>query len=111
MLRAPLDPGPDAPRRDEAGDTSRQVDEVAAAEVQRTVPGPVAAAPQQEGVDRVGEGDPERHEDQPGLEVDPADHPADEQDRRDRGEHELEVDERSLSDPELRHPANNPGHY
>src|SRR5262249_40903993 len=62
-----------------------------AAEVERAVRGPPAAAPEEERVNRVGERRPERHEDEPDLEADPADHAAEEQQRRDRGEHELEI--------------------
>ena len=82
--------------RNEAGDAGGEMDHVAAGEVDRALVRPVAAAPDQEGVDRVTEGDPERHEEQPGLEVDPAEHRAEHQDRRDRRKDELEVDERRL---------------
>jgi len=103
VLPVPLEPGADHRRGDEPGHARRQVDDVAAAEVQRAVRRPPAAAPQQERVHRVGKGDPERDEDQPDLEADPADHAADEQDRGDRGEHELEVDQRPLRESEFRH--------
>src|SRR5215472_10678534 len=99
----PLEPRPDDRRRDEAGYARRQVNHVAAAEVQCALLRPEAAAPQQERVHRIGEGDPQRYEDQPDLEADPADHAPDEQDRRDRGEHELEIDQGPLREPELRH--------
>ncbi len=103
LLAVAGQPRSDHRRRHEARHASRQVDDVATAEVQRALARPVAAAPQQERVHRVGERDPQRHEDQPDLELDPADHAADEQDRRDRGEDELEVDQRALREPELRH--------
>ena len=97
LLAVPLQPRPDHRGGDEAGHAGREVDHVAAAEVQRALAGPEAAAPEQERVHRVGERDPQRHEDQPDLELDPPDHAADEQDRRDRREHELEVDQRALA--------------
>ena len=64
---------------------------------------PEAAAPHEEGVDAVRERRPQRHEDQPDLEVDPADHTAEEQQGCDGGEDELEVGQRALGEPELRH--------
>ena len=91
---------PDHPGGDEARDARREMDDVAAAEVDRAVLGEPAAAPDQEGVDRVDAGRPEQDEGDPGLEVDAAEHRAEHQDRRDRREHELEVDERRLREVE-----------
>src|ERR1039457_1427381 len=83
-----LHPRPDHCRSHEAGDAGCQVDDVAAAEVQRALPRPESAAPEQERVHRIGKRDPQWHEYQPHLEFDPPEHGADEQDRRNRGEHE-----------------------
>ena len=96
-LSISLQPRPDHRRRHEAGDAGREVDDVATGVVQRAVVAEEAAAPDQERVDRVHERDPQRHERDPGLEVDPPEHRAEHQDRRDRREHELEVDQRRLA--------------
>jgi hypothetical protein len=98
-------PRADHCRGHEAGHASRQVNDVTTGEVQCALAGPEAAAPQQESVNGIGKRDPQRYEDHPDLELDPPDHAADEQDRRDRGKHELEVDQRALREPELRHQA------
>ena len=103
--RSRLSLGPDHRGGDEAGRAGGQVDDVAAGEVQSALAGPVAAAPEQERVHAVRERDPQRHEDQPDLEADPADHAADEQDRGDGREHELEVDHRRRRYAEARHQA------
>ena len=116
LLPVPLEARADDRGGHEAGDAGGEVDDVTAGEVERALARPVAAAPEEEGVDRVGEGDPQRNEDHPRLEADPAEHRADEQDRGDRGEHELEVLDRRARQPEagvedltgLRHRV--PGH-
>ena len=77
------------------------MDDVAAGEVEHAVLAEPAAAPDEEGVDRVDEARPQDHEGDPGLEVDAAEHRAEHQDRRDRREHELEVDERRLRELQL----------
>jgi hypothetical protein len=84
---------PDHPGRDEARDPGREMDDIAAAEVDRTLLGEPAAAPDQEGVDGVDERRPEHDKGDPGLEVDAPEHGAEHQDRRDRREDELEIDE------------------
>jgi len=81
---------------DEAGHARREVDHVPARVVERTLVRPPAAAPDQEGVHDVHARDPERHEHEPGLEVDAPEHGAEHQERRDRREDELEVDERGV---------------
>ena len=91
----------DHPRRDEARDAGREVDDVAAGEVDSALLREPAAAPDQEGVDRVDAGRPEHDERDPRLEVHAAEHRAEHQDRRDRREHELEVDERRLREVDL----------
>ena len=78
------------------------MDHVAAGEVQRPVVREEAAAPEQEGVNHVHDGDPENRVDAPGLPVDASEHRAQGQDRRDRREHELEVDQRGLRESERR---------
>ncbi len=95
-LAVALQARPDHPCRDEAGDSGGEVDHVAAGEVNRAVLGEVAAAPDQEGVDRVDEDGPEGDERDPRFEVDPPEHRAQHQHRRDRGEDDLEVGERRL---------------
>ena len=82
------------PGRHEAGHSGRHVDDVPTGEVERTLLGEVAAAPEQEGVHAVHAGRPQRHQQAPGAELDPADHASEEQQRRDRREHELEVGQR-----------------
>jgi hypothetical protein len=59
-----------------------------------------AAAPEQEGVHRVADRDPQQHERDPRPEAHPSQHAAERQNRRDRGKHELEVDERCLREME-----------
>src|ERR1700760_605319 len=86
-------PGPDDRGGDKARGAGGQVDDVPTGEVERALAGPVTATPDHEGVDRVGERDPQRYEDAPDLEADPAEHAADEQDGRDPGEHKLEIDQ------------------
>ena len=56
--------------------------------------GEEAAAPEQRGVHAVDHGDPQRHDEQPRLELQSPDETAEKQDGRDRGEDELEVGER-----------------
>src|SRR4029077_9146814 len=73
---------------------------VAAGEVDHAVLREPAAAPDQEGVDRVDQTRPEDDERNPGLEVHATEHGAEDQDRRDRREDELEVDERGLREVE-----------
>src|ERR1700727_294086 len=69
------------------------MDDVTTREVDRSLLSEVTTAPEQEGVDAVDERRPERDEDAPGRELDPAEHAAEEQQRCDRREHELEVGE------------------
>ena len=95
-LAVALEPGPYDGRRNEARDARGEMDHVSAGEVEGALLGEVAAAPDQEGVDRVDERRPEDHERDPGLEVDPAQNRAEHQDRRDRGEDDLEVGQRRL---------------
>jgi hypothetical protein len=78
------------------------VDDVAAAVVDRALLRPEAAAPDEERVDGVDARRPERHEQQPRLEVDAAEDRAEHEDRRNRGEDELEVDERRRREVERR---------
>ena len=101
-LPVALQSRPDHRREDEAGHPRGEMDHVAAGVVQRAVRGPVAAAPDHEGVDGVHSRDPDQHVGDPGLEVDPPEHRAEGEDRRDRGEHELEVHERGLREMEGR---------
>ena len=84
----------------EARNASREVDDIATAVVDRTFLRPPAAAPDQEGVDDVDAGDPERDEDQPCLEVRALYDGADEEQWRDRREDELEPDDRRSRDVE-----------
>ncbi len=91
MLPISQEPRAEHPGRHEAGDTRRHVDHEATREVQRTLLREVAAAPQQEGVNAVDEGRPQRHQQAPGDELDPPEHAPQEQERSDRREHELEV--------------------
>ena len=72
------------------------MDHVAAAEVDGAVLREPAAAPDQKRIDRVDAADPEDDEGDPRLEIHAAEHRAEHQDRGDRREHELEVDERRL---------------
>ncbi len=90
----------DHPREDEPRYARREVDHVATRVVQCAVSREVAAAPDQERVDRVHECDPQHHVGDPRLQVDPPEHRAKHQDRGDRGEHELEVHERGLREVE-----------
>ncbi len=85
---------PENPGRYEAGHSGRHVDDEATGEVERALLGEVAAAPEQEGVDAVDEGRPQRDQEAPGAELDPAQHAPHEQQRGDGGEDELEVGER-----------------
>ena len=71
-----------------------EVDDVATGVVEGTLVRPVAATPDQHRVDRVDEGRPQRDEDHPDADLDPAEHAAQEQQRGDRGEDELEVEQR-----------------
>jgi hypothetical protein len=90
----PSEPWPDDGRSHEAGHAGRQVDHVATRVVDRALLGEEPAAPEQRRVHGVDEGDPQGHEEQPRLELHAPEHTAQEQQRRDRGEHELEVRER-----------------
>ena len=100
-LAVALEARPDHRCCDEPRDPGREMDHVAAGEVEGALLGEVAAAPDQERVDRVDEARPEDHERDPGLEVDPAEHRAEHQDRRDRREDELEVSQRRLRERKL----------
>ena len=84
----------DHPCRDEAAGAGGQVDDVTTGVVDGALVRPVAAAPDQHGVDRVDERRPQRDEDDPDLDLDAAEDATEEQQRRDRGEHELEVEQR-----------------
>ena len=97
-LAVPCEARADHPRGDEAGDACGEMDDVAAREVEHAVVAEVAAAPDQEGVDGVDQRRPEDDEDDPRLEVHAAEHRTEHQQGRDRGEHELEVDERRLGE-------------
>ena len=94
VLSVSEEPGPEDPGGHETGDTGRHVDDVPAREVERTLLGEVAAAPQQEGVDRVDAGRPQRHQEAPGAELDPPEHAPEEEQRGDGREHQLEVRQR-----------------
>ncbi len=94
VLSISQQPGSEDPGGDEARHTGRHVDDEPTGEVERALLGEVAAAPEQEGVDAVDEGRPQRHQEAPGAELDPAEHAPQEQQRRDRREHELEVGQR-----------------
>ncbi len=87
----PGQPGADHPGGHEARRPGGQVDDVAAGVVEGALVGPVAAAPQQHGVDGVDEEAPGRDEDHPHLHLDPAQDAAQEQKRGDGREDELEV--------------------
>ena len=100
VLSVPQQPGPEDPGGHEAGHTGRHVDDVPTGEVERSLLGEVATAPEQEGVDRVDEGRPQRHQQAPGAELDPAQHAAEEQQRGDGREHELEVGQRGSGEVE-----------
>ena len=100
-LAVTCEPGPDHPCGDEARDTGREVDDVATREVHCALLCEPAAAPDQEGVDRVHARRPEHDERDPRLEVHATEHRAEHQDRRDRCEHELEVDEGRLREVDL----------
>ena len=94
--------GPITAANTKPGYTGRQVDHVTTGVVQGAVRREVAAAPDQERIHRIYAGDPEGHVGDPRLEVDPPKHRAEREDRRDRSEHELEVDERGLGEVERR---------
>ena len=96
VLSISQQPGSEDPGGHEARHAGRHVDDVAAGEVEGTFLGEVAAAPEHEGVDAVDEGRPQRHEEAPGAELDPAEHAPQEQQRGDGGEHELEVRQRDV---------------
>ena len=100
--RSRFESGPDRRRGDEAGHAGGEVDDVPARVVERALLRPVAAAPDEHRVDGVGAGRPGRDEDQPRLEVHPPEHAAEEEQRGDGGEHELEVGERRLREVERR---------
>src|SRR5205807_2876332 len=85
----------------EAGDARGKMDHVAAAEVDRAVMREVAAAPDEERVDRVHARSPQDYERDPRLEVHAAEDGAEHEDRRDPGEDELEVDEGGLREVRL----------
>ena len=93
-LAVALQPRPDHRRGDEAGHARGEVDHIAARVVERAVLGEPAAAPDRECVDGVDQARPQQHERDPGLEVEPPQHGAEHQQRRDTGEDELEVDQR-----------------
>src|SRR5271165_5740863 len=76
------------------------MDDVAAGEVERTFLGQVAAPPEHESVHAVDEGRPQRHEDAPGTELDPAQHASQEQQGGYGGEDELEVRKRRSGEVE-----------
>ena len=99
----PFQPGTDHGRRHEAAGTGGQVDDVAAGEVTGALMRPEAAAPEEEGVDRVGKCGPQGHENDPDLELDAAQDAAQEQQGRDGGEDELEVDDAGLGYAKRRH--------
>ena len=84
----------DHPRADEGRDTGREVDDVATGVVDRALLGEEPAAPEQRGVDAVDHRDPQRHDEQPRLELETSDERPEEQERRDGGEDELEVRQR-----------------
>nr|ACL53036.1 unknown [Zea mays] len=96
VWREPLpvlgEPGPDPVGGGEARDARGEVDDVAAGVVDDAPVEEEATAPDGEGADGVGEGEPERDEEHPRLEVHAAEQGAGEQDERDGGEHALEVD-------------------
>ena len=94
MLSISQEPGSEDPGRHEPGHAGRHVDDVATGEVERSLLGEVAAAPEHEGVDAVDEGRPQRDQQAPGAELDPAQHAPEEQQRGDGGEDELEVGQR-----------------
>uniref|UniRef100_A0A8R7U016 Uncharacterized protein n=1 Tax=Triticum urartu TaxID=4572 RepID=A0A8R7U016_TRIUA len=85
-------PGPDPVRGGESGDPGGEVDDVAAGVVHDAPLEEEASAPEREGADGVGEGEPERDEDHPGPDVHAAQQRAGEEDERDGGEDALEVD-------------------
>ena len=79
----------------EAGDAGGEVDDVSAGEVHDAgLEEEPVGAPEAERPDGVGEGEPERHEEHPGPEVDAAEERASDEDKRDGGEDELEEEER-----------------
>ncbi len=88
-------------RRNEAGSTGREVNHVTTREVEHALLGEVTAAPDHERVDDVGGRDPDDHERDPRLEVEPAEDRAQHQNRRDCREDQLEVDQRRLRERAL----------
>ena len=84
------------------------MDHVAAAEVDRPVVREVAAAPDEERIDRVHARSPQDDERDPCFEVHAAEDGAEHEDRRDPGEDELEVDERGLREVRLPDEGNVP---
>ena len=100
-LSVTLQPWSDHRRGDEAGDTCGEVDDVTTGVVQRALLGEEATAPDHERVDRVDQQGPEGDERDPGLEVEAAEDRAEHQDRRDRGEHDLEVRQRRHREEEF----------
>ncbi len=100
-LAITLQPGSDHRRSDEARDTRGEVNHVSAGEVESAVLSEEAAAPDQEGVDRVDDARPHDHERNPGPEVDPAQDRSEHQDRGDRREDELEISQRRLREHDV----------
>jgi hypothetical protein len=88
-MPAPTDDG----RAHEGRDTSRQVDDVTTRVVDRTLLSEEAPTPEQRRVHAVDESDPQRHDEEPRLELETPHQPAEEEQRRDGGEDELEVGE------------------
>jgi hypothetical protein len=76
----------------EAGDAGGEVDDIAAGPVDDAPLPEEAAAPEGEGADGVGAGEPEGDEEHPGAEAHAAEDGAGEEDEGDGGEDELEVD-------------------
>ena len=86
--------GSDPVGGDEAGGTGRHVDDVAAGVVENAHLVEEATPPDAEGADGVGQGDPQRDEDDPGEEVHAGEDGTAKQDDGDGCEDELEVDHR-----------------
>ena len=92
-------------RRDEARNAGRQMDDVTAGVVDGAHLREPTAAPEHERADRVHDRAPQRNEEHPCFEVHAPEHRAGDQNRRDRGEHELEVDHRRARETQRRETA------
>jgi hypothetical protein len=88
-------------RGHEGGHTGREVDDVTTGVVNGTLLGEEATTPQQRGVDAVHESDPQRHDEQPRLELQTSNQATEEEQRGNGREDELKVGEGGRSVVEL----------